>query len=79
MLQPRSTLLSLGLKGSPRPTGMLSLAKEWDVWMRGAVTDRGDLGSAASVLPILDGGFDQKQLTLGVTYRSGRREPKFSR
>ena len=47
--------------------------------MRGAVIDRGDLGAPATVLPILDGGFDQKQLTLGVTYRSGQREPRFAR
>jgi hypothetical protein len=59
--------------------GVLSLAEEWDVWLRGAVIDRGEIATPSSVLPILDGGFDQQQLTLGVTYRSESREPDFSR
>jgi hypothetical protein len=45
---------------------VLSLVKEWDLYADFAVIDRGDLGNAATRLPILDGGFDQKQIVFGV-------------
>lgn len=47
--------------------GVLSLVKNWDVFAEYRVIDRGELGNAATRLPILDGGFDQRQLILGVT------------
>jgi hypothetical protein len=59
-------------------TGVLSLADDWDVWVRGAVIDRGEITARGSVLPILDGGFDQQQLTLGIAYRSEKRDPDFA-
>lgn len=58
-------------------TGVLSVADDWDVWLRAAVIDRGELTAPGSVLPILDGGFDQQQFTLGVNYRSEGRDPDF--
>jgi len=46
---------------------VLSLVKEWDLYVDYAIIDRGDLEDAATRLPILDGGFDQHQVTFGVT------------
>ena len=59
-------------------TGVLALADEWDVWVRAAVLDRGELAAPGTLLPVLDGGFDQQQLTLGVSYRSHARDPDFA-
>lgn len=50
--------------------GALSLrADGWDVYASLAIIDRGELGRPETTLPILDGGFDQQQLTIGVEYR----------
>jgi len=46
---------------------VLSLVDKWDVFAEFAVVDRGDMENPATRLPILDGGFDQKQVILGVT------------
>lgn len=46
---------------------VLSLVKAWDLYVDYAIIDRGDLADAATRLPILDGGFDQHQVTFGVT------------
>ena len=46
---------------------VLSLVPQWDLYADFAVIDRGDAASPATRLPILDGGFDQRQLVLGVT------------
>jgi hypothetical protein len=46
---------------------VLSLEKKWDLFVDFAVIDRGDLANPATRLPILDGGFDQKQIVFGVT------------
>jgi hypothetical protein len=46
---------------------VLSLVKEWDIYADFAVIDRGDVGNPATRLPILDGGFDQRQIVFGVT------------
>lgn len=45
---------------------VLAPVDDWDVYVDGAVIDRGDLSNPATRLPILDGGFDQRQLTFGV-------------
>jgi len=45
---------------------VLSIVKEWDLFADFAVIDRGDLANPATRLPILDGGFDQKQIVFGV-------------
>nr|HEX4313955.1 hypothetical protein [Kofleriaceae bacterium] len=44
----------------------LSPVQAWDIYIEAAIVDRGDLSNPATRLPILDGGFDQKQVTLGV-------------
>jgi hypothetical protein len=46
---------------------VLSLVKEWDLFAEFAIVDRGDMEDPATRLPILDGGFDQQQVILGVT------------
>lgn len=48
--------------------GVVSLVDEWDVSVDFAVIDRGEMQDMATRLPILDGGFDQKQVMLGVSY-----------
>ncbi|MDQ3335933.1 MAG: hypothetical protein M4D80_12255 [Myxococcota bacterium] len=46
---------------------VLSLVKNWDLFAELAIVDRGDMEDPATRLPIMDGGFDQKQVMLGVT------------
>jgi len=46
---------------------VLALVPKWDLYVDFAVVDRGDAGNPATRLPILDGGFDQKQIMFGVT------------
>jgi hypothetical protein len=46
---------------------VLSLVKDWDIYADFAVIDRGDINNPATRLPILDGGFDQRQIIFGVT------------
>jgi len=46
---------------------VLSLVREWDLFAEFAVVDRGDLADPRTRLPILDGGFDQRQILMGVT------------
>jgi hypothetical protein len=41
---------------------------EWDVYLDGAVIGRGDTADPATQLPILDGGFSQRQVTIGVVH-----------
>jgi hypothetical protein len=43
----------------------------WDLFAIYSVVDRGDLERPETTLPILDGGFDQRQLTIGVQHRFG--------
>lgn len=69
----RGTDPTTGLRVDPQPRldlrigSVLTLTKEWDLFVEYAVVDRGDLTAVATTLPILDGGFDQHQLMLGVT------------
>lgn len=46
---------------------VLSLVERWDLYVNFAILDRGDFANPATRLPILDGGFDQKQIVFGVT------------
>ena len=46
---------------------VLALVPKWDLFVDFAVVDRGDLANPATQLPILDGGFDQRQIVFGVT------------
>lgn len=46
---------------------VVSIENTWDLFVDAAVIDRGDVQNPATRLPILDGGFDQKQIIFGVT------------
>jgi hypothetical protein len=62
MLDPQPRLdLSLGV--------VLSFIDHWDLFVKYAVIDRGDTAPNTQ-LPILDGGFDQRQAVVGVTYHT---------
>ncbi|AKJ01615.1 hypothetical protein ATI61_103330 [Archangium gephyra] len=52
--------------------GVLSYIEDWDLFAELVVTDRGELSEPTTRLPILDGGFDQTLLLLGVTRRIQR-------
>jgi hypothetical protein len=50
--------------------GAMSLhAKGWAVYATYTIIDRGELDKPETTLPILDGGFDQHQVAIGVEYR----------
>ncbi len=49
--------------------GVLSLSEGWDAFASYTFVDRGEIDRPSTTLPILDGGFDQQQLSLGVEYR----------
>lgn len=56
---------------------VLSLVPAWDIYVDFAVLDRGD-ERAGTQLPILDGGFDQKQIMFGVSrHIETRRKPRY--
>lgn len=46
---------------------VLAAVKRWDLYVDFAVIDRGDRATPGTQLPILDGGFDQKQIIFGIT------------
>ncbi|MGK3959119.1 hypothetical protein WMF01_00935 [Sorangium sp. So ce1667] len=46
-----------------------SYVDDWDLYLRVAVLDRGDKAEPWTMVPILDGGFDQQQFSLGVMHR----------
>jgi hypothetical protein len=48
--------------------GVVSLVDAWDLFADYAIIDRGDMGAMATRLPILDGGFDQRQVIIGLNY-----------
>lgn len=54
--------------------GVLSYIDEWDIFAEFSVSDRGELSNPSTTLPILDGGFDQTTLTLGLTRRFHRED-----
>lgn len=45
-----------------------SFVRDWDLVVRFAFIDRGDKDNPQSTLPILNGGFDQQQITIGVVH-----------
>jgi hypothetical protein len=47
--------------------GVLAIDASWDLFAELEFIDRGDLAAPQTRLPILDGGFDQRQILLGVT------------
>ena len=47
--------------------GTVISLNRWDLFAEFAVVDRGDLSNPATRLPVIEGGFDQRQLLFGVT------------
>lgn len=50
---------------------VLTAIDDWDLYAKFSYVDRGDLVDLETILPILDGGFDQQVLTFGVVRRFG--------
>jgi hypothetical protein len=50
----------------------------WNVYTSYTIVDRGELDRPETTLPILDGGFDQQQVVLGVEYRFEPKPPSDS-
>ena len=48
------------------------LSDDWDLSVELSILDRGDRGDPATRLPLLDGGFDQIQLSVGISRRLAR-------
>jgi len=68
----RGTDPTTGLEIDPQPRldvhiGTVLSLKAWDLFAELAIVDRGDIANPATRLPVLDGGFDQRQILLGVT------------
>jgi hypothetical protein len=68
----RGTDPTTDLKIDPQPRldfkiGTVISMKQWDLFAELAVVDRGDLSNPATRLPVLEGGFDQRQILFGVT------------
>jgi hypothetical protein len=59
------------VRSDVRIGAVVSLVKLWDVYAEYAVLDRGDYSAPRTMLPILDGGFDQQQLTVGIVRHFG--------
>jgi hypothetical protein len=49
--------------------GVLTVDDTWDLFASYAFVDRGELDRPETTLPILDGGFDQRQFVFGVQHR----------
>jgi hypothetical protein len=47
----------------------VQLSRNWDLAVELSIIDRGDRAAPATRLPVLDGGFDQIQLTVGISRR----------
>lgn len=61
-----------GMELDPQPRldfriGTVISLNRWDLFAEFAVVDRGDLSNPATRLPVIDGGFDQRQVLFGVT------------
>ena len=52
---------------------VFSAVKDWDLYAAFTLRDRGTTDMPGTVLPIADGGFDQKQVVVGITRRFTQR------
>jgi len=72
-----------GMTADPQPRlgvdlgNAVQLADDWDLTIDLAILDRGDLANAATRLPILDGGFDQVQIMVGISRRIHPKKPEY--
>lgn len=48
---------------------VFSAVRDWDIFAQFTLRDRGTTSMPGTVLPIADGGFDQKQVIVGITRR----------
>jgi hypothetical protein len=55
--------------------GALTFLDDWDLFAEFAILDRGDIADPATTLPILEGGFDQRQFVFGLIRRFQTRSP----
>jgi hypothetical protein len=69
---PNVGALDPHVRSDVRFGAVVSLVKQWDVYMEYAILDRGDFDAPRTMLPILDGGFDQQQLTFGIVRHFGQ-------
>lgn len=56
-----------------------AVVKDWDIYIEAGIFDRGDAGHRETQLPILDGGFDQRTIVIGVTRRFEGKHASHSR
>lgn len=69
----RGTDPTTGMGVDPQPRldlrvgNVVAVVPKWDLFAELAVVDRGDLSDARTRLPIMNGGFDQVQIVLGVS------------
>jgi len=52
--------------------GLIGVSESVDLFIEWSILDRGEIESGPTTLPILNGGFDQKQLLFGFMRRFGR-------
>jgi hypothetical protein len=55
-----------GTRASVRVGAVLSYVEDWDLYAEYAILDRGEAEAPSTRMPLLDGGFDQQQLVIGV-------------
>jgi hypothetical protein len=58
-----------------RVGGVISAIRDWDLFAEFVVVDRGEADDMSTMLPILEGGFDQNHLIFGVQRRFVDDEP----
>ena len=49
--------------------GAMSFIESWDIFVKISILDRGELARPETTLPILQGGFDQTTITVGLNHR----------
>jgi hypothetical protein len=71
----RGALMGSAFDPQPRVNlgvgAVYSVVDDWDVYLELSIVDRGDHAAPATQLPILQGGFDQRVLTFGLTRHFG--------
>jgi hypothetical protein len=47
---------------------VFSVVEDWDIYLEGALSDRGEPEAPETQLPLLVGGFDHRRVSFGVTH-----------
>ena len=72
-IDPTAMAASMNLDPKPRLDFTIGngvrIGEKWDAFVNFSVVDRGDVGRAQTMLPLIDGGFDQRQIVLGLSRR----------